>query len=117
MKITSTLSDESVLLEIGQRLEQARIERGLTQAELAEEAGISKRTIERIESGAVAAQLTQLVRICRVLGILERWDALIPEPGISPMALLKLQKKRRQRVRKRKTSDTPPQQWTWGDER
>lgn len=117
MKITSTLSDEAVLVEIGQRLEQVRIERGLTQAELAEQAGISKRTIERIEAGAVAAQLTQLVRICRVLGILERWDALVPEPVMSPMALLKLQKKRRQRVTKRKTSDTSPQQWTWGDER
>ncbi|RPI67371.1 MAG: XRE family transcriptional regulator [Ignavibacteriae bacterium] len=117
MKITSTLSDEAVVLEVGQRLEQARIERGLTQAELAEGAGISKRTIERIESGAVAAQLTQLVRISRALGILERWDALIPEPGISPMALLKLQKNRRQRVTKRKASDTLPQQWTWGDER
>lgn len=117
MKITSTLSDEAVLAEIGQRLEQARIERGLTQVELAEEAGISKRTIERIESGAVAAQLTQLVRISRVLGILERWDTLIPEPGISPMALLKLQKKRRQRVTKRTVSHTSHPQWTWGDER
>ena len=48
MRITTELSDMAVLQEIGQRAERRRIDAGLTQAQLAEEAGISKRTLERL---------------------------------------------------------------------
>ena len=41
MKITTELTDMAVLHEIGERLERRRIDAGLTQAQLAEEAGIS----------------------------------------------------------------------------
>src|SRR5580692_4082406 len=51
MKITTDLTDIAVLHEIGDRLERRRIDAQLTQAQLAEEAGISKRTVERIEAG------------------------------------------------------------------
>jgi DNA-binding XRE family transcriptional regulator len=51
MKISSQLSDESLLKELGGRLAAARIVRNLTQAALAEQAGVSKRTVERLESG------------------------------------------------------------------
>ena len=49
MKIEPQLTDEAVLQELGGRLTQSRIGHNLTQAALAEQAGVSKRTIERLE--------------------------------------------------------------------
>jgi len=54
MKIAAQLTAESILEELGGRLASVRLGRNLTQAALAEEAGVSKRTVERLESGAVA---------------------------------------------------------------
>ena len=58
MKISNQVVDEVILRELGERLARVRLERNLTQAGLAEQAGVSKRTVERLESGGV----TQLVR-------------------------------------------------------
>ncbi len=47
MKIQSSLPDVAILHEIGGRLARRRIDAELTQAQLAEAAGVSKRTVER----------------------------------------------------------------------
>ena len=91
MKISIQLTDEAVLKELGGRLAGARIGQNLTQAALAEQAGVSKRTVERLESGAVATQLSSFLRVCRVLGLMERFESLVPEAAASPMAQLKRQ--------------------------
>lgn len=54
---------------IGGRLTRIRLERNLTQVQLAVEAGIAKSTVQRLEAGAVATQLSGLIRVCRVLGL------------------------------------------------
>jgi transcriptional regulator with XRE-family HTH domain len=115
MKISTHLTDEAVLAELGTRLAAARLDRNLTQAALAEEAGVSKRTVERLESGEVAARLSGLVRVCRALGLLERFDALVPTPLPSPIAQLKLARRTRKRARK-KAAATAARKWTWGEE-
>ena len=51
MKLTTEMTDAAVLQELGARLHRRRIDANLTQAQLAEEAGVSKRTVERIEAG------------------------------------------------------------------
>lgn len=107
------MTDQLVLEECGARVAACRIDRNLTQAALAEQAGLSKRTIERLESGAVATQLSSLIRVCRVLGMLERFDLLLPEAVAGPMAQLRQQGKRRQRASSVKV-DTPKKPWTWG---
>ncbi len=117
MKISSRLADEAILRELGSRLAAARLARNLTQAALAEEAGLSKRTVERLESGEVAARLSAFVRVCRVLGLVDRLDALVPSPAVSPIDQLKLAGRRRQRASGSRTSDAPAKRpWTWGDE-
>lgn len=115
MKITADLTDEGILKEVGERLANARLQRNLTQADLAEQAGVGKRTVERLESGQVATQLSGFLRVCRVLGILERFDTLIPEAMLSPIEQLKLQGKKRQRASRQKSTKPGPQKWTWGD--
>jgi putative transcriptional regulator len=115
MKIGQQLSDEAVLREMGERLTGVRLEQNLTQAVLAEQAGVSKSTVERLESGEVATQLSGFVRVCRALGLTERFDLLIPEPVASPIALMKRQGRTRRRASgKRNVADTT-NTWTWGD--
>ena len=103
MKEFKTMSDDAVLEELGKRLGQRRIALGLTQAKLAVEAGLSKRTIERTEAGA-ATQTLNLIRILRVLDLLPGLDRLIPETGPRPMDLLKLKGKARKRASSRRSA-------------
>jgi transcriptional regulator with XRE-family HTH domain len=114
MKIFSSMSDDVVLEEFGARLGRRRIDLQLTQADLAEQAGVSKRTVERIEAGA-AAQTLSLVRILRVLGLLEGLDQWLPESGPRPMDLLKLRGKERQRASSKRTVNKSTDDWSWGD--
>lgn len=115
MKILPQLTDEAVLKELGGRLASARIERNLTQAALAEQAGVSKRTVERLESGEVATQLSGFLRVCRALGLLERFETLLPEPVPGPMAQLKKAERKRQRATGKKAAAAKPKKWTWGE--
>lgn len=116
MKITKQATDKAVLTELGGRLTRIRLERNLTQAQLAEQAGVSKRTVQRLEAGAVATQLSGFIRVCRVLDVLEHFDALIPEPVPSPLAQLKLRGQQRRRASTVKTVKSPAKKWQWGDE-
>jgi len=97
MKITSELTDGAALQEIGVRLERRRIDAELTQAELAEEAGISKRTVERIEAGR-STDFLMLLRVLRSLRLLDMLDTLLPDVPQSPLTLLKSRGRERKRV-------------------
>ena len=120
MKITAELADMAVLHEIGERLERRRIEAGLTQAQLAEEAGLSKRTVERIEAGH-STDFVMLLRVLRMLKLLEALDQLIPDLPQSPLVLLKGRGRARKRVgHSRRPLDgtaasKPAAPWKWRD--
>jgi transcriptional regulator with XRE-family HTH domain len=116
MKITKQATDEAILRELGGRLARVRLERNLTQAQLAEQAGVSKRTVERLESGSVATQLSGFIRVCRVLDVMERFDLLVPEPVPSPVEQLKLRGRKRQRASAKRKTQVPSKKWQWGDE-
>jgi transcriptional regulator with XRE-family HTH domain len=59
------MSDEALLQELGQRIARLRLERNLTQAQLADQAG------EHLEAGAAAAQLSLFLRVLRQLDLLK----------------------------------------------
>jgi transcriptional regulator with XRE-family HTH domain len=117
MKIDSQMTDEVLLKLIGERLAGLRLARNLTQQQLAEQAGLGLRTVQRLESGEAATQLSGFVRICRVLGLVERFETLIPEPAASPMAQLKSQGRRRQRASGGRAAQGTgtDKKWTWGE--
>lgn len=50
-------------------LAQARKTQQLTQAELAERAGLSRMTVQRLESGSLDPRLSTLHEMARVLGL------------------------------------------------
>ena len=124
MRITSDLTDAAVAHVLGERIGRYRIEAGLTQAELAERAGIGKRTVERIEAG-LGVELVTLIRVLRTLNTLEAFERLLPEVPPSPIAQLHLRGKQRQRVsHSRSRSEAaghpgqareraPAKPWTW----
>jgi transcriptional regulator with XRE-family HTH domain len=118
MKIAAELTDKAVLQEIGERLERRRIDAGLTQAQLAEEAGISKRTVERIEA-AHSTDFVMLLRVLRVLKLLGALDQLVPDLPQSPLVLLKGRGRARKRVGHSRGSQDgaaaskPAPPWKW----
>lgn len=114
MKIGRHQSDAAVLAEVGSRLKRRRLQRNQTQQQLADEAGVSKRTIERLESGG-STQLSSFIRICRALDMLERFESLVYQPLPSPIEQLDLQGKQRQRASPR-TSEPHDDTWKWEDD-
>lgn len=115
MQINQILTDEAVLVEIGERISRRRIELELTQADLARQAGVAKRTVERIESGA-SAQMISMIRIFRVLDMLQNLERLIPETRPGPMNLLKSKGKIRKRAPKSDKQPSSQKPWTWDEE-
>lgn len=115
MKISDLMTDEAVLAEVGRRLAARRLELELTQADVAEQAGIAKRTLERMEAGH-SSQLSSLIRVLRVLDAVPGLETLIPETGPRPMDLLKREGKARQRASGKRSKPTSTKTWQWDDE-
>lgn len=92
-------TDTATLTELGERIAARRLSRQWRQADLAFEAGVSKRTVERIEAG-VSVQTVLFLRVLRALGLLDGLDQLVPASGPTPMELLQLEKNRRKRGRR-----------------
>lgn len=116
MSIDPTMSDQAILRQIGERLAHIRLSKDLTQQAVAEQAGMSLRTLQRLESGEAATQLSGVIRLCRALGILEQLDLFIPPPTPSPMQLLKLKGKERQRASGKDLAVKEERKpWTWAE--
>lgn len=60
---------EEFLREMGKRISKVRKESGLTQAELAEKAGVTPQTISTCETGSKALKPWNIVKICDALDV------------------------------------------------
>ncbi|MFT7678890.1 MAG: transcriptional regulator with XRE-family HTH domain [Planctomycetota bacterium] len=114
MSFDHPTDDQAALGQLGARLKRRRLARDLTQARLAHEAGVSKRTLERLEGGA-STQTTSLVRILRALDILEDIQALAAEQTPSPMEQVAAERPTRRRAPS-ESAETPSTSWAWGDD-
>jgi len=106
----SNISDSALLTELGTRLQRHRLNMNMTQAALAKEAGLSERTINRLEQGH-STTVSNLIRLLRSLGLLENLDALVPEPAISPIQQMKLRGKSRKRASSKR--EKKGEVWSW----
>lgn len=93
-----SVTDREVLQELGRRLRALREAQGLTRVETAERAGLSRRTVSRAEQGHNPTLLT-VVRLLRLYGRLGALEDFLPEPEVSPMAILRSLKSERGRSR------------------
>jgi transcriptional regulator with XRE-family HTH domain len=91
-----SMSDEAIAAELGGRIEQLRLEADITQESIAGELGITTKTYRAAIKGR--GKFATLIGILRVLGQLELVTRFIPETPFSPMALLELQGRQRQRA-------------------
>lgn len=115
MRISKELTDDSILAEIGKRIARRRLDLQLTQASVAEQAGIAKRTLERMEAGH-SSQLSSLIRVLRVLDAMPGVEALVPEASPRPMDLLKRKGRQRQRASRPRAGQAPQEPWQWDDD-
>ncbi len=114
MKFTNELSDDAVLKEIGHRIARYRLNQDKTQAALAQEAGVSHRTMARVEHGD-SVQASSIIRMLRALQLVENLDTLIPEPAVSPVQQLKMQGRQRRRASAKSAKSKMEEPWSWGD--
>ena len=96
------------------RLERIRLMRNMTQAELAEEAGVSLRTIGRLEQGQ-GVSLDTFIRVLTALHIQQNLEGLLPDPSIRPIERIDASGSERRRARKKRTSKQDSN-WSWEDE-
>ncbi len=124
MRISGLLTDDAVLAEVGARLAATRLARNLTQQALATEAGVSKTTVERAETG-LSVTLPNFLRILRALDLMDGLEQLLAPPLASPVDLVRREGRRRQRASGRRSQPSPdrrgsggprPARFNWGDE-
>lgn len=96
MHIDSSLAVHGILNELGERLKQTRLNHNITQQSLAETAGVSRSLVMRAENGE--ASLATFVALLKALGVAEQLDLFLPPPALSPLQLVKLNGKQRQRA-------------------
>jgi transcriptional regulator with XRE-family HTH domain len=92
-----TATDSLVLEELGRRLRQRRLDRNLSQQDVAEKAGLDRTTVGALERDGRASLLT-IVQVLRALGALDELDGFLPATGPSPLELARQQGHVRQRA-------------------
>ena len=98
------------------RLTRHRLNQNLTQFELARAAGISRRTLARLENGE-STQLENFLRTLIALGLEAGLDRLVPDVPQSPIQQLERSGRARQRATGRRRSQSDESKpWSWSDE-
>ena len=87
----------------------------ITQANLAKQSGVSKRTIERIEDGN-SSEFINIIRISRVLEFIENFEHLIEDHGESPIELVKNKTRVPKRASTKKKTVLQQSSWHWSDD-
>ena len=108
----STASSEVIISALCKRLDEIRLSRNLSQAELAAEAGVSRRTMNRLADGQ-SISLDSFLRIMQALNLADHLAALLPDPAVRPVERVRLDGAERQRASGRRAG---PADWKWGDE-
>ena len=114
MKVGEQTPDGAALAELGRRLEVVRKQLGLSQARLAQEAGLGVATLRRIEDGQ-DAQLGSWIKLLRALGLSAGLDGLLPESFRSPMADVRGPRRRSRSFTGRGPSEPGPSELGFGD--
>lgn len=97
--------------QVGLRLERIRLSRNITQAQLAERSGVSRRTIARLENGE-GSSLDTFLRVLNALELTDALEGAIPEALIRPIERVRSGGRERQRARPRR-DDKSHDPWTW----
>ena len=101
--------------DMGKRIYEKRKSLGMTQEELAEKAGISRYALSRLENGAGGIRLESFLSVLRSLNVLNRLSVVLPEPTLTPIQLVELEKKSEEALPKRIRTRRSSSNRVWGD--
>lgn len=102
---------QEYIKELGQKIKLYRIMKEMSQQDLEDKTGVSKRSISRLEQGE-SVQLENLFKILLALDLGENIDLLVPDQTKRPIYYLEKSESKNKRVRKK----TEKNDFKWGDE-
>jgi len=115
-KIDFELASSAVIAaELGRRLNELRLAQDLTQQQLAQRAGVSRRTIVKAANDG-SISLDSFIRIMQALGLTGHLAALLPDPEVRPVEQVRLGRRRRRASGTGSAGDDAPDPWQWGDD-
>jgi transcriptional regulator with XRE-family HTH domain len=109
----SVATSDQIEAALCKRLENIRLSRNITQIQLADEAGVSPRTIGRLEKGQ-GVSVDTFLRVMTALGIQQNLEALLPDPTVRPIERIDIGGGERKRARPGLSSNERAK-WSWGD--
>ena len=108
-----SLTDNMILTKIGESIKRQRLERNISQKELAISAGVSVSSVAAMERGENIS-LKTLIPLLRTLGTLHMLADFLKEPEISPIAYAKQlenQKLRKRASATKNNNDKTESEW------
>jgi transcriptional regulator with XRE-family HTH domain len=109
----SVATSDQIEAALCKRLENIRLSRNTTQIQLAGEAGVSPRTIGRLEKGQ-GVSVDTFIRVMTALGVQQNLEALLPDPTVRPVERIDIGGSERKRARPGPSSNKHAA-WSWGD--
>lgn len=106
----NAMSDQALSEMIGTFIKQNRLDQNLTQDDVAQRAGISRSTLSLLERGETVT-ISTLIRVLRVLDVLHVIDSFQVQTMVSPLKLARLERKRRQRARRKDSTEKSTSEW------
>ena len=102
---------QEYIKELGQKIKTYRVMNQMSQQDLEDKTGVSKRSISRLEQGE-SVQVDNLFKILLALGLGDNIELLVPDQTKRPSYYLDNQENKQKRVRKK----TETKEFKWGDE-
>lgn len=102
---------QEYIKELGQKIKIYRIMNEMSQQDLEDKSGVSKRSISRLEQGE-SVQVDNLFKIIIALGLEDNIELLVPDQTKRPSYYLEKTESKPKRVRKK----TQKNEFKWGDE-
>lgn len=104
------ISYQECIVELGKRIKLYRIQKNMSQQDLEDKSGVSKRSISRLEQGETV-QVDNLFKILIALGLGDNIDLLVPDQMKRPTYYLE-ENHRPRRVRRKSEIGT----FKWEDD-
>lgn len=104
-------TNQEYMKELGQKIKTYRVMNELSQQDLEDKSGVSKRSISRLEQGE-SVQADNLFKILIALGLEDNIELLVPDQTKRPSYYLEKSERKRQRVGKK----SEKREFKWGDE-
>lgn len=109
--MANSKSYQEFIKELGQKIKTYRVMKEMTQQDLMDQSGVSKRSISRLEQGE-SVQVDNLFKILLALDLGDNIELLVPDQTKRPSYYLEKSGNKPKRVRKK----TEKKDFKWGDE-